>query len=213
MNRSQRNRKAPCRLIEEDGLPGPGQSKAAKTLQPNEAGNSNSSDTLMFAVEGPSGSKATPSNTREMPRKSTRTRTIKRFYDDPKIHEGKTAKIPKKTKQIICGDCGYLPKRVRDLINHRNAIHLGLKLFKCQIDGCDASFSVKSSLQRHVRIVHDNLKPFICQPCDLKFSTQAQLNGHTAGIHFKIRHPCTQCQKSYSDKCNLKRHVRNKHEN
>ena len=82
-----------------------------------------------------------------------------------------------------------------------------------KIDGCEKSFAVKSSLQRHVRIVHDNLKSFICQPCDLRFSTQAQLNGHTARIHFKICHPCTECQKSYSDKSNLKRHVGNKHEN
>ena len=219
MKRTPRDRKAPRRLIEEDELPGPGQSKAAKSLRPNKAGNSNSSGALMFAIDGPSGSKATPSNTKEMPRKSTRIQTVKRFYDDPIIHEDKTEKIPKfkkssqKKKQIICGDCGYLPKRVQALTAHRNAIHLNLKLFKCQIDGCDESFSFKSSLQRHVRIVHDNLKSFICQPCDLRFSTQAQLNGHTARIHFKICHPCTECQKSYSDKSNLKRHVGNKHEN
>ena len=158
--------------------------------------------------------KATP---QKMARKSTRIRTVKRFYDDPNTPEDKTEKTPKprkpskKEKQIICGDCGHLFQCVRDLTNHTNAIHLKLKLFKCQIDGCEKSFPVKSSLQRHIRIIHEKLKPFFCQPCNLEFSTQDQLNGHTARIHFKIRHECTECQRSYSDKSNLKRHIKNKH--
>ena len=163
------------------------------------------------------------------PRRSTRIRTPKRFYDDPTTPgdkkdmvsriDNKTMKIPKsrdkkptpQKPKIICGDCGHLFFRVRDLTDHQNGVHLQLKLFGCQIDGCDKSFSVNSSLRRHIRIIHEKLKPFVCQTCNAEFSTQDQLNGHTNRIHLKIRHQCTQCEKSYPDKSNLRRHFNKKH--
>ena len=52
MKRTPRDRKPPSRLIEEDEV-----KSSAKSLRPNKAGNSNSLDGLMFAIDGPSGSR------------------------------------------------------------------------------------------------------------------------------------------------------------
>ena len=55
------------------------------------------------------------------------------------------------------------------------------KPFKCNI--CDASFSEKGSLNKHVASVHEGKKPFQCTICDAKFGARGTLNSHVRTIH------------------------------
>ena len=106
-------------------------------------------------------------------------------------------------------------QRNLDVKIHIDGVHLKLKNFHCHVVGCNKSFSVKSSLQRHIKIVHDKMKPYSCPDCDSLFSTGHQLKLHKERAHDKIRHNCAfdGCTKNYSDPSNLKRHVKNKHQN
>ena len=123
---------------------------------------------------------------------------------------------PKKEKKIFnCNDCGKIYQRDRDLTNHRNGVHLGLKNYHCGVPGCHKSFSVEPSLKRHIKIDHEKLKPFACHECHIPFSTKNQLKNHKERVHDGIRLACVfdGCTKTYSDRSNLNRHVKSKHQN
>ena len=169
--------------------------------------------------------KATP---KEMPRKSTRIRTVKRFYDDEisdKSPQPSTSNADKNRNlrriendnkaKLTCGVCGKAFSSTRDLQNHHSRIHLKLKLFKCEVADCGKYLASKSSKIRHVNIVHQQIKPHRCPTCQNDFSTKSQLVSHTARSHEKIRYICNipACTKSYSDSSNLRRHIKQKHMN
>ena len=115
--------------------------------------------------------------------------------------------------KFTCDVCGKICQRDRDLTDHRNSVHLGLKDFHCGVPGCQKSFPVIRSLKRHIKIVHENLQPHSCPDCASSFSTPAQLKVHKEGVHDGIRHACLHagCLKTYSDPSNLNRHVKQKH--
>ena len=48
-----------------------------------------------------------------------------------------------------------------------------LKRFKC--DKCDAKFTAKTSIERHIKAIHDKIKDFECPTCDDKFSYKGNL--------------------------------------
>ena len=175
--------------------------------------------------------KATP---KEMPRKSTRIRTVKRFYDDdisdkspqPSTSKASGYKNADKNRnlrriendnkaKLNCGVCGKAFSSTRDLENHHSGVHLKLKLFKCEVADCGKYLASKSSKIRHVNIVRHHIKPHRCSTCQNDFSTKSQLVSHTARSHEKIRYICNMpaCTKSYSDSSNLRRHIKQKHMN
>ena len=55
------------------------------------------------------------------------------------------------------------------------------KSFKCKI--CNAGFSLKAPLKRHVNSVHKGRKPFKCNVCDASFSQKGHLNEHIGSVH------------------------------
>ena len=110
--------------------------------------------------------------------------------------------------------------------------------FKC--NNCDASFSLKARLNRHIGFlvcrnprtvhegklltkksnkanlkmhiesVHEQKKPFKCNICDVGFSHKGYLDKH---IHEEKKpFKCNDCGTSYSRKGNLNRHIKSVHE-
>ena len=123
---------------------------------------------------------------------------------------------PKKEKKIFsCTDCGKILGCDRDLTDHRDGVHLGLKNYHCVVPGCQKSYSVDASLKRHEKIDHGQLKPFACPECHIPFPTKNQLKNHKDRAHNGIRRPCIfdGCTKTYYDASNLNRHVKSKHQN
>jgi uncharacterized Zn-finger protein len=124
-------------------------------------------------------------------------------------------KKPKKEIKIFyCKDCGKICPRARDLQDHVNSVHLGLKDFHCGVPGCQESFPIISSLKRHIKIVHQKLKPFACPDCHVPFSTINQMRVHKESAHDGVMHACKfdGCTKAYPDPSNLNRHVKSKHQ-
>ena len=141
-----------------------------------------------------------------------KTRSFTQLNNDKAVGKQK----PKKEiKKFNCEDCGKICQRARDLQDHVNSVHLGLKDFHCGVPGCQESFPIESSLKRHIKRVHQNLKPVACPDCHIPFSTQNQMRVHKEGVHDGIRHFCPfeGCIKNYSDPSNLNRHVKSKHQN
>ena len=57
-------------------------------------------------------------------------------------------------RSYTCEHCNkqfYRPETLRD---HQNAIHLGIKPFKCQEHGCVKAFTQRSALKKHVTNLH-----------------------------------------------------------
>ena len=83
---------------------------------------------------------------------------------------------------------------------------------------CQRSFSQKSSLTRHISIVHDKLKPHSCIECQQSFSMRDQLKKHIISNHssstamapiVKVKQAvsCKLCNRSFSQRSSLTRHV------
>ena len=80
------------------------------------------------------------------------------------------------------------------------------KKYKCL--KCDASFTRRPNLKRHVESVHEGKKPFKCSICDSSFAQSGNLKKHIATVHegqkpFK----CSICDSSFTQSGDLKRHV------
>ena len=77
------------------------------------------------------------------------------------------------------------------------------------------TFSVLGSLFKHVKLIHDKVKPLRCKFCEKIF---VQLNGltlHTNKVHsnlltIKDRH-CDKCDITFKDCSSLNRHSYNAH--
>ena len=95
-------------------------------------------------------------------------------------------------------------------------------MFKCST--CGTNFGLKEHLQRHIKDVHQLARPFPCPDCGQSFARKADMERHRASVHQGVRYPCTwrpppgdpeelthSCDKSFSTKDHLSRHIRMVH--
>ncbi|XP_012231015.1 zinc finger protein ZFP2-like isoform X1 [Linepithema humile] len=78
--------------------------------------------------------------------------------------------------------------------------------FKCS--HCDLSFKKKSSLERHIIVIHWKCDSFTCNECDSSFRDKKALNKHrytTHGDHKIFR--CEPCDTYFSRSYHLNRHI------
>lgn len=79
---------------------------------------------------------------------------------------------------------------------------------------CSKSFPSKSALNKHHKVVHLKLKPHVCPEhgCHSTFPHRYQLQGHRNAVHLKLKpHRCAICQKSFGEKSNRNKRLRNVH--
>jgi len=128
-------------------------------------------------------------------------------------------------------DCG---KDVVDIQNHIRKVHLKIKNFGCDL--CDAKFSNRGQVEKHVngvhsslrekcphcdtmlkvttmkahiRNVHENVKPRIActeEDCEKTFLSKSDMNRHIASVHEKLKFPCPECGKNFHIDF-LKKHI------
>ncbi|KAM4603594.1 uncharacterized protein ACJ7VT_018276 [Polymixia lowei] len=70
---------------------------------------------------------------------------------------------------------------------------------------CDKGFFTKRDVEAHVR-VHTGEKPFHCNLCEKQFKRRVDLNVHLRWHNGEKRHWCPYCGKGFLDYNNLKRH-------
>ena len=85
--------------------------------------------------------------------------------------------------------------------------------FQCEHEGCGKSFRTNSDLVRHVRTVHEGLKPHICDICAVGFGRRESLAAHKQAVHECLKpHKCDVCQACFAKKRTLVDHKRCVHE-
>ena len=82
------------------------------------------------------------------------------------------------------------------------------KRFSC--DKYFQTFSHKGSLKRH-QLIHTRIRPFQCNDCDMKFTTNGNLLSHQRFKH-TLEKPfeCNDCDMKFTQSSNLKSHQRSK---
>ena len=91
------------------------------------------------------------------------------------------------TKLIIISfpyRCGYKTKENGAFNNHSLSIHEKNRPWKC--DDCNQNFSLKSTLDYHMKRIHETKdRPYKCDVCDKYFSSSSEMERHTKKEHGK----------------------------
>ena len=84
----------------------------------------------------------------------------------------------------------------------------GQKKFKNQCEECEQSFKFKSGLKKHMKIAHEENKPYKCGFCIKRFRSKGGLQGHINKFH-EGRDPfqCTLCESGFITIRSLKYHT------
>ena len=138
------------------------------------------------------------------------------MVDDPSaLHKIDTEICDLNLRQFVCTEfnCKKAFKKNKDLTKHMRVVH-GEKKFSCS--QCEWKFTAIADLNRHKKTHF--AKPTVmselhCSICFKLFLTKERLKLH-ARVHNddKQKHDCKQCEKSYSFKHHLTRHIKQQHE-
>jgi len=111
-------------------------------------------------------------------------------------------------RSIPCDQCEKKYRTQRDLVHHKQKAHTG-KMFPCE--SCEKVFSQKCYLQRHVKIVHENLVTMECTECGKVFPNEMKLNRHMAVHTIPATIPCDICNRMYREQKDLNIHKKQIH--
>ena len=79
-------------------------------------------------------------------------------------------------------------------------------------DYCNKIIS-KGNLKRHIEDVHEGQKKFECEHCNKTFSQKCNLKTHVLNVHFGKKFKCQKCQKTFNQKQIFLNHMKIKHNN
>ena len=92
-------------------------------------------------------------------------------------------------------------------------VHGGIRNHKC--DFCDYACYQAAGLKRHITCFHEGLSNLQCNICGESFSQPEDFKIHKKIIHeggLLNNHKCYQCDKTFCNLGNLKRHIESDHE-
>lgn len=88
-----------------------------------------------------------------------------------------------------------------------------IRQFDC--DECHGTFKTQQHLKSHKKLVHDNIRDYVCAICQLQFPDHSRLRRHINKIH-KINetskpYNCPHCNLQFKEIQHLKKHVTSIH--
>lgn len=108
-----------------------------------------------------------------------------------------------KPSSLICVVCNRKFDREFAFKIHLKS-HESKRPFRC--DNCDMTFKYKSTLVRHVHVIHNNIRPYKCKYCDKTFASFGSMKLHLRKHTGERPYTCDICSKSFSHKRNMERH-------
>ncbi|RDX53883.1 hypothetical protein OH76DRAFT_1161354 [Lentinus brumalis] len=88
------------------------------------------------------------------------------------------------------------------------------KIVPCNWPECEAAFSRKADMVRHLRAVHLNIKNFECpyEDCPRVFAQKSSLTSHL-NVHTQAKpYACPTCERPFGDQSSCTRHWREQHD-
>ncbi|KAH7707846.1 hypothetical protein AAVH_24919 [Aphelenchoides avenae] len=105
--------------------------------------------------------------------------------------------------------CKYWTPQKNLLAAHLKT-HTGERNHKCDL--CDKAFIERTALLKHIRAIHENLKPFKCEKCDYSAAKKASLMLHVQTVHDGVRRfVCDKCDFRTNQATRLQKHVLKEH--
>ena len=113
-------------------------------------------------------------------------------------------------EKFKCDQCNANLANSNSLKVHIKTVH-STQNGQHQCKMCPSTFKANSSLKLHVRRVHEKQKNHKCESCNKSFCTTPELRAHEV-VHLseseKYVNHCKICNKTYTLKVNLSRHMR-----
>jgi len=136
------------------------------------------------------------------------------FYSHMRhVHEGiERIKYDKSQLLMPCGKCGKLISKHRlkdhEKLHTTNSVE-ERKTINCP--SCTTSFTCKSNLRRHIKSVHQGIKPHSCEVCEKKFASKNEVKEHMSMHTGEKAYKCEDCGKSFSQLSSLYGHRKKSH--
>ena len=112
-------------------------------------------------------------------------------------------------KDIKCPHCDFMVSAVGNLRSHILYKHASgdIKKYKCEL--CDFSAFIKSTLSKHVKSIHLNLKDMKCPDCEFAASTNSNLKLHILNMHTSGQlYKCELCSYGTNINSKLNAHIK-----
>ena len=125
-----------------------------------------------------------------------------------------------KINHVKTGHEVLLKNKCEKVFPNENIYHTESKMHthkkkKKYYNKCDICSKTFQQLNRHKRIVHEGLKPFICNFCGKAFRATQDLHRHINEVHKGLkwkRYKCKFCRKAFSHTKDLYGHINKVHE-
>ncbi|XP_053601420.1 zinc finger protein pita-like isoform X2 [Plodia interpunctella] len=112
--------------------------------------------------------------------------------------------------QLPCPNCPATFLSIEEVVAHQKK-HISIRKKRFACVSCDKRFNEKSTLQRHIDVIHHKKPGFRCEYCPQQFSSVSKLTRHVRSHANERGYPCKYCDKSFMKSHHYTRHLRVKH--
>ena len=121
----------------------------------------------------------------------------------------------KANKEYVCEVCAKVFMHERALKGHLASVHhSGEASFVCYQNGCGYQTNDSNRFKKHVKNVHEKIRDLACEKCPYRTSNETNLRRHMMS-HMEASDRkffgCILCDSCYSQKVNLRIHMKQKH--
>ncbi|RZC39228.1 zinc finger protein 91 [Asbolus verrucosus] len=109
-------------------------------------------------------------------------------------------------KAYVCNVCKKAFKNSKQLGNHKNTHKSNYDRVKFVCETCSKTFSDRRQLRIHMSVVHEKIKPYLCNYCGYKGSSRSALKMHIRQHTGEKPFVCDACSYATSDHNSLRRH-------
>ncbi|KAL7745314.1 hypothetical protein ACLKA6_015336 [Drosophila palustris] len=137
--------------------------------------------------------------------------TIVDFDEDgtPIVEFSMIASLQDEKLPVECGICPDVMHKSKLSKHQKTHLVPGKNRYACIY--CTETYRDCKYLAGHARR-HMGIRPYVCEPCKLYFSTKQDLRVHNQRRHLEKEHICEMCGKTFAQNTQLKRHREATHE-